>query len=238
MIRKMLFTAMLGLSLSANAQHFEIGDIPACTSVTPAAVALTNTPISLDVRVLMDGVSRATAEQIMNGAAVSYAPLGITVVNSYQAVNFSGAEAANLIAQAKSYYGGVRPAGIDIVYVLTSKDVVDGASGSSALAGLADCIGGVKYNDRAFAVGEAKDSQPINLLLYTLDAEASAKTAAHEIGHLMGGHHHYANCAESALNIGGAPCTVMFNVNNVGSDTFSLLNGIVVRGHAQAYAKP
>ena len=67
------------------------------------------------------------------------------------------------------------------------------------------------------------------------DFEAAA---AHEIGHLMGGHHHQANCVESLLNIGGSPCTLMFNFIDLQSTAFSLLNGIVVRGHGQAYAVP
>lgn len=238
MIRKFCALALFGVSLAAHAAPFEIGDIPACTAVTPAAVALDNTPLTLDVRVLLDGVSQHNAQQIMSRAADAYSGLGIAVASSYQAVSFTGLEGAGLIAQAKAYYGGERPDGIDIVYVLTDKDIVDSATTGNGLAGLADCIGGVKYADRAFGVGEAWESQPTNLLLYNLYTEKAAKTAAHEIGHLMGGHHHQANCAESALNIGGSPCTLMFNFIDLQSTGFSLLNSVIVRGHGQAYATP
>ncbi len=229
MFKKVILSLILGLPLIAQADPIEVGDLPACTSLTPAVISLDSTPVTLDVRVLLDGVSAQRGKEIMDRAADSYTPLGITVSNSYEAVSFVGNDANDLIGQAKAYYGGERPEGIDIVYVLTSKDV-------DLLNGLADCIGGVKYPDRAFAVGEALDATPTDLLLYTLHTEKPAKTAAHEIGHLLGGHHHYANCAQGALNFGGAPCTLMFNTSELKYNEFSLLNGIVVRGHAQAYA--
>ncbi|MGB1557886.1 MAG: zinc-dependent metalloprotease family protein [Oceanococcaceae bacterium] len=231
MMKKCLLLLALGLPLAAQAAPYEIGDLPACTSLTPAAISLDNDPVTLDVRVLLDGVSLQRGQDIMDRAADSYSNLGITVVNSYESVSLAGTEAQELIDQAKTYYGGQRPAGIDVVYVLTSKEF-------GTLAGLADCIGGVKYADRAFGVGEAGDDSPLNLLVYNLGTNMAAGTAAHEIGHLLGGHHHYANCVENALAIGGAPCSLMFNVGDFSSSGFSLLNGIVVRGHAQAYATP
>lgn len=238
MLKKFCVLALLGMTWGAQAAPFEIGDIPACTALTPAAVALDNTPLTLDVRVLLDGVSESTGQEIMNRAAESYAGLGIAVANSYETVSFAGVEGSGLIAQAKAYYGGERPQGIDIVYVLTDKDIIDSAVSGNGLAGLADCIGGVRYADRAFGVGEAWDGEPVNLLLYNLNTEKAVKTAAHEIGHLMGGHHHQANCVESALNIAASPCTLMFNFIDLQSTGFSLLNRVVVRGHGQAYATP
>jgi hypothetical protein len=230
MLKKLVLITTLALPLISQAEPIEIGDIPACTSLTPAAVALTNIPVTLEVRVLLDGLSTSRAQDIMSRAADAYSPLGITLTSSYETVNFFGADANTIIDEAKMHYGGARPSGADIVYVLTNKDL-------GSLAGLADCIGGVKYDDRAFGVGEADDSAALNLGLYSLFTEKAAKTAAHEIGHLMGAHHHYANCVESALNFGDAPCTSMFNASGIGSMGFSLLNGIVVRGHAQAYAQ-
>ena len=231
MMKKCLLLLALGLPLAAQAAPYEIGDLPACTSLTPAAISLDNDTVTLDVRVLLDGVSLQRGQDIMDRAADSYTPLGITMVSSFESATFVGLDAAGIIEQAKAYYGGERPAGIDIVYVLTDKEF-------GTLAGLADCIGGVKYADRAFGVGEASDATPLNLLLYNLSTEKAAKTTAHEIGHLMGGHHHYANCVENALAIGDAPCSLMFNAVDFETTSFSLLNGIGVRGHAQAYATP
>lgn len=230
MLKKLLFLAALSLPLTATAQPIEVGDIPACTSLTPAAVALTNTPATLDVRILLDGITEQRGQDIMARAADAYSPLGITVVSTYESVSFSAASAAALIEEAKLHYGGARPTGTDIVYVLTTKDM-------GSLAGLADCIGGVKYADRAFGVGTALDSDPIDLGLYTLFNESAAKTTAHEIGHLMGAHHHYANCVEDALAFNDGPCTTMFNASGFDNMGFSLLNGIVIRGHAQAFAE-
>lgn len=230
MFKKLLFMATAMLPAAAQAQPIEIGDIPACTSVTPASVSLTNTPVTLDVRILLDGISTQRGQDIMARAADAYSPLGITVTSSYESVSFSGTDAAALIEEAKIHYGGERPAGTDIVYVLTNKDL-------GTLAGLADCIGGVKYPERAFGVGIAKDADPVNLGFYALFNEGAAKTTAHEIGHLMGAHHHYANCVEGALTFGDGPCTTMFNVSGFDNMGFSLMNGIVIRGHAQSYAQ-
>lgn len=231
MMKKCLLLLSLGLPLVAQAAPYEIGDLPVCTSLTPAAISLDNDPVTLDVRVLLDGVSLQRGQDIMDRAASSYTALGVTMVSSFEPASFVGVDAAGIIEQAKAYYGGARPAGIDVVYVLTSKEL-------STVAGLADCIGGVKYADRAFGVGEAGDDSPLNLLIYNLGTNMAAGTAAHEIGHLLGGHHHYANCVENALAIGDAPCSLMFNVGDFSTSGFSLLNSIVVRGHAQAYAAP
>ncbi len=239
-MKKLLATlAAVCLPAAVQAAPYELADLPVCTALTPAAISLDSTPVTLDVRVLLDGVSLSDAKTIVAKAQSSYQPMGLTLVASYASVSFTGLEGSELIGQAKAYYGGTRPAGIDLVYVLTSKDITDGGASGTGLAGLADCIGGVKYADRAFAVGEAWDLEPVSLLgLYTLNEEKAAKTLAHELGHLLGGHHHQANCAESLVNIGGSPCTLMFNFLDLQASGFSLLNGVVVRGHAQSYANP
>ena len=93
------------------------------------------------------------------------------------------------------------------------------------------------YADRAFAVGEFTPIAQTSLVLYALGTHFAAKTFAHEVGHLMGAHHHYANCAEAAVP-GAAPCTLMFNFVDIQKLQFSTLNSLVVRGHAQLYATP
>jgi Metallo-peptidase family M12B Reprolysin-like len=224
----------------ASAEPIEIGHIPECLEVVPAAVAIPpGSSVPLDVRVLLDGVSAERGAAVMQTARQSYSPLGISLVSSFQAVSFSGTDAQGLIDQSKALFGGQRPAGIDIVYTLTSKDIeVDGQTG---VAGLADCIGGVAFPDSAFAVGEdftGADAAAIGPLF--LARNLTAKVAAHEIGHLMGGHHHYANCAEGLLADPPpdelSPCTLMFNAVDLASLNFSTLNGLVVRGHMEAYA--
>jgi hypothetical protein len=214
-----------------------IEPVPASTSVS--GVTDDGQTVELATRVLLDGVSQARAQEVFARAADSYAPLGVTLTASYETVSFSGDDAPNLIAQAKSRFGGVRPAGSDLVYVLTAKDIQ--ADGNAAVAGLADCIGGVRFADHAFAVGEVFDEDlPIGPL--TFYADATAKIAAHELGHLMGGHHHYANCAEGVKSeqevMEGSPCTLMSNFVDFQSIHFGTVNGQIVRGHAISFASP
>ncbi len=96
--------------------------------------------------------------------------------------------------------------------------------------------------DSAFAVGEDfTPDESADLGFTALARNLTAKVAAHEVGHLMGGHHHYANCAEGLLSEVGSelsPCTLMFNAVDASSLNFSSLNGLVVRGHGEAYAAP
>ena len=180
MLKTILRTAaLLSLALGSatvRAQAIDLPDIPACTAVLPGSVAVTDVPVTLDVRVLLDGVSQA--------------------------------QAAPMIDLARQAY-----------------------------AAMADCIGGVAYADRAFAVGEFTPIAQTSLVLYALGTHFAAKTFAHEVGHLMGAHHHYANCAEAAVP-GDAPCTLMFNFVDIQKLQFSTLNSLVVRGHAQLYATP
>jgi len=216
----------------------------ACLEPAPASTSVNGVTdegqaVELAARVLLDGVDQAQAQEALTRAADSYAPLGVTLTATYETVSFSGDDAQGLIDQAKQRFGGARPAGSDLVYVLTAKDIQ--ASGNTGVAGLADCIGGVRYADHAFAVGEVfEEDVPIGPLTFYTDA--TAKIAAHELGHLMGGHHHYANCAEGVKSeqevLQGSPCTLMSNFVDFQSIHFSTANSAVVRGHAISFASP
>ncbi len=221
----------------ATAQPLDLPDIPECTQLIPGAIAIENVPVTLHLRVLLDGVPQAAGEAAVAGAQQAYTAHLLTFSASYESVSFTGTDAVNLVNQAKSHFGGARPAGVDLVYVLTSKDIAAAPVGN-AVAGLADCIGGVAFPDRAFAVGEVLADSPLNLILFTAGTGLTAKTLAHELGHLLGGHHHYANCVETLLGIGGNICTLMFNDLSFQQAQFSTLNALVVRGHAQLFAAP
>jgi len=217
------------------------GEPRECLEPTPAAIGIdTGQTITLSVVTLLDGIGRARGEEVLAKAAESYAPLNVVLTSRFRTVAFTGDDADGLIQQAKNLYGGERPRGVDIVYVLTSKDIQSG--GNTAVAGLADCIGGVRFPDRAFAVGEnIAENRPLGPFVTTVNG--SAVVAAHEIGHLMGAHHHYANCAEGLasdelLALELTPCTLMFNAVNTASLRFSTVNTAVVRGHAVDYASP
>jgi len=233
--------AIFAFSSSAPAQAapIEIGHIPECTELVPAAISIDNTAVNLEARVLLDGVSLTRAQNVFQVARNSYAPLGINLTPSFESVNFNGTNAQGLIDQAKDRFGGTRPAGADLVYVLTSKNIQ--LDGQNAVAGLADCIGGVAFPSRAFAVGENFSTDEASLLGIPIAKNLTAKVAAHEIGHLMGGHHHYANCVEGLLSeFPGelSPCTLMFNAVDLASINFATLNGLVVSGHGQIWAAP
>jgi hypothetical protein len=234
-----------GIVRSTRDAPIEAEDPNACLEATPAAIGISGITdsgqtVSLDVTVLLDGVSLSLGDQIMTKAAEAYAPLGIDLnVVSYQSVSFTGTEGAALIQQAKDRFGGVRPAGSDLVYVLSNKDLT--TDGDTSLAGLADCIGGVRFAHHAFAVGEAVGIEPAAVGPFFLEVDAHPEIAAHELGHLMGAHHHYANCVEGVLQgevTDLSPCTLMFNFVDFQSLNFSVVNGPVVRGHAVQHASP
>lgn len=212
--------ACLAGATTAHAAPFDLPDLPQCTELTPGAVSVDSTPVTLGLRMVLDGVSAGQAAQFVSAAASSYAPLDIAFAVSYDSARFSSSDGPELIEEVKRFYGGRRPAGTHLVYVLTSKDLTIGGAFGDSLAGLADCIGGIAYPENAFAVGES-------------DAGFAAKVLAHELGHLMGGQHHYANCAESLPNGGDNVCTLMINDVGLAGLPFSTLNGVVVRGHAQ-----
>ena len=230
--------ATLGAASSASARAFEIGHIPTCLEAVPAAVAATSSPVTISVRVVLDGVTTAQANPIMIEAARSYGPLGLQLQWSFQSGSFSTNDSIGIINQAKALFGGQRPAGSDVVYVLTSKDISGGVNGSS-VAGQADCIGGVAFPENAFAVGEADQAyEPAEIGPVYIGAETPARIAAHEIGHLMGAHHHYAECPTIRLIRGDNLCTLMINDVGLAGRLFSPVNGAIVQGHAQKYARP
>lgn len=216
-----------------------------CLEPVPASVSIDFLQnVELRTLVLLDGITRERAQQVMTTAASSYAPLNISLTWRFRDVSFATDDADALIQAAKDLYGGQRPAGYDLVYVMTPKDIQ--LDGNTAVAGLADCIGGVRFPETAFAVGEdfgaAEDpGRPLGPFVHTVNG--SAVVVAHELGHLMGAHHHYGNCVEGItpldlLKKELTPCTLMFNAVNFASLPFSALNSTVVRGHAVDYAKP
>lgn len=228
---------------ASSSNAFELG-VPDCGQLVPAALPTTlasSSPVSLDVAVLVDGNLPIDAQRVVTTAARPYGSLGITVNPTYRRVSFRGASATGLVNQARSLLGGSRPPGIDVVLVLTAKDVE--AGGDRSVAGMADCIGGVGVPNRGFAVSEVFDpeNESFGVGPLTLFANLSAKVAAHEIGHLLGAEHHFANCVEgipsSLTQLKLQPCTLMFNSVDVASLNFSTVNGQIVRGHAEAYAR-
>lgn len=236
----------------------------------PAAVAApvvhdTTSRIPLEVRVLLDVAEApqitalrtdgdpdndAEAEAMLDavvaelapnfeGAIETYARLAIDLQLSYDVLSTGDDEPSStvqLIAQAKEQYGGAVPEGVDVVYVATD-NLVEGA-----VAGQADCVGGMAYDEHSFASGRVdRPEEPLDFLGATFFAQTNVIVFAHEVGHLLGAHHHFTNCVESMAHYPGtsdalAVCGVMINDVGLAGDVFSTVNSVVVRGYANEFA--
>ena len=226
----------------ARAQAIEVGPVVECLEAVPAAVASPLPGENIDVRVhvvLDQGVTLEEGERTMQWAQDAYSLLGMTLIPSYTTAVTSADDTDTIFKELKALFGGQRPAYAHLVYLLTKRDIAAGAGGT-AVAGQADCIGGVMYPETAFAVGEYSDEPGDGEGgLFGFGVRQSARIAGHEIGHLFGAHHHYANCVEAAGNETDAhQCTLMFNDVGLTGLKFSSLNASVVRGHALAYLQP
>lgn len=146
-------------------------------------------------------------------------------------------ETRKVIELAKAQFGGARPAGTDLVYVLTDLDLYAEGIGDG-VAGQADCIGGVEYPEHAFAVGEIFPAITFGPAAFY--REGTAKIMAHELGHLMGAHHHYQSCGPHAVGetvAGGVgACSLMTNFVDFTTFEFSPLNSGIVRANAVDHA--
>lgn len=226
---------------TAAAQPIETGEPPNCTELVPTALSTDySTPLVLRVRVLLDGVLPAVAEQAIDVAARSYAPLGIRLQVDYaQAPATTATDPAAFFSAARAATGGVRPDGVHLVYTMTTRDLVGSGASGQSVAGQADCIGGIAFADRGFAVGEVDDSPPYDAPgPGTMFGETTAKIAGHELGHLLGAHHHYANCAEAPIGDEDASgCTLMINDVGLAELRFSSLNAAMIRGHAELWTR-
>jgi hypothetical protein len=223
-----------------------------CDEFVPAAAGLDlGQPIELSVMLLLDGTDARVAAQLMERAAASYAAQNIQLVlRRTRAVTFTSTTSTGLIDEAKAFVGGIRPRGIDIVGTLTNK-VMQAFAPGFTVVGQADCIGGIRYDDRSFFVAtdiRASETPTSGAggTLYQLgfnpNVAAASEVLSHEMGHLMGAHHHYANCVEGNLSDDGpndlSPCTLMFNSVNFAGLAFGTLESAVVRGHAVNFAAP
>lgn len=196
--------------------------------------------VVLDVHVLLVGVDMGGAARIMDQVAGVFSPIGIKVRPTFETVDLeihpeedtsatgtvlSTSDSEAYIAASKEHLGGKRPWFADVVYTMVSREL------ESAVAGQADCVGGIVYPDAAFAVGETGTGTP------SLE-RVSAKIAAHEIAHLLAAHHHFANCVEGNLEEPqyGDACTLMFNDVFFVSLLLSQLEAAVVRSYALDYA--
>lgn len=227
-----------------------------CLEAVPEEVMLpvldSGQMVELSVLLLLDGTDAAVAKQVMARAAESYRPLNISLVlKGTKTVSYTTTVSDQLIAAAKASVGGKPPKGIDLVGVFTTKEMQAATGGAGTVVGQADCIGGVRWDDTSFfVVSDIRDIEnpttgntgTLNSLGLNPNVDATAEVMAHEMGHLMGAHHHYSNCVEGNLTSAGpsdvSPCTLMFPAVNFASLNFAALEGSTVRGHAVKHAAP
>jgi hypothetical protein len=256
----LLVAALLVVPAPAGAEP------PDCEERVPAAYTPPTEPtrnVTLSTLVVLDGAGVADARRTTDEVARVYAPLGVTVRATYRQARLAGdapqpdgtpaGRPDQLLPQLKKAVRASRPKGTDVVFLLTDKRLFtwphdldgDGTPDEGerryGVAGVAECIGGVRWPDKSFALSVG----PYSDLWNVRDA---ALTMAHEIGHLLGAHHEYAECA-SGTSDGPRDgvvraCTVMFNATygrgpvHTMSDRWSALEAAVIRGHATEYAAP
>ena len=244
-----------GVAMRTREQAFD-ADQADCLEAVPEEISVPGVldngqTIELSVMLLLDGTDAAVAGQLMARAAESYAPLGVNLVlKKTKTVAFASSLSGDLITAAKATVGGTPPRGIDLVGVFTNK-TMQSIAGGATVVGQADCIGGVRFDEHSFFVvsdiRSIEDPQTgttgtLNSLGFNPNVDATAEVMAHEMGHLMGAHHHYANCVEGNLSSASpddlSPCTLMFNAVNFASLNFETLSAAVVRGHAVQFAAP
>lgn len=236
---------------------FDVEDAD-CSATPPAAYSPSaidgGQEVSVEVGVFLDGISKRRARELMAKAAAPYAELDVSLVPAfYKPIRIapdstaSGESRATVDAgtamnQVKSILGGKRPAGVDVVHVVTAKDVTLPAYGSAPV-GVAECAGGVQWDDKAFSISEDQgvDTYSIDAPGVTNVMDSPAEAIAHEIGHLLGGLHEYKSCAEGAspgdaTNADPSPCTIMSDVVDLASLRFGTVEGAVVRGYALEFA--
>lgn len=204
---------------------------PPATSIDPI--------LPLEARVLSEAGDLATVKRYMKVTKDAFARIGISLKLRYQTVVppeewFAGSGLGDgptqpeILEFMKATFGGQRPPGVDVVYFMTR----------AWAGGFSDCIGGIRFADRAFAFGSI-DYATEGLLPSPTTNEGVI--AAHEIGHLLGAQHHYANCVEAqpsgALRGDTNPCTTMWPVAAQASSTFGLLERSFIRRYTAEYAK-
>ena len=218
---------------------------------------------TVSVLVLADGLSRKQARLPMTEASELYSALGVDLAYRVKPVTFAGhapdaegrpaGDVTELFTQLRDEVSGVRPEGTDIVHLLTSKRLFvwqdgdgDGEPDESertyGAAGVAFCIGGVRWDETSFAMSQARTDDP------TWTIEEAGITMAHELGHLLGGQHQHANCvdgtAQGPQEGRVRPCTVMFAATydlgtlHTMSTEWARTEAAVIRGHVEAYTGP
>lgn len=218
--------------------------VPAQQTLAQLPAGRTTPEVRLDVLVLLEKRHLAQVRADVAKAATSYSPLGIALVPRFRVVgpvpDLAGSGVAYL-EWAKKVVGGKRPAGSDVVYLATDRYIDS--------TGRADCIGGVAHPEHAFAVGQLTVSGLVGVKVEGIPTpipdppvkDGGVLLVVHEIGHLLGAHHHYGAACVGVRSAAdpSRPCDVMLSlVKQQTGLQFGPVNAAVVRDHAERFARP
>ncbi len=231
-----------------------------CVGVVPhVPTNPTRTTITANIVVALDGVTVADAKKVVAKASSGYAPglvpqltpdIKIKVVAYHDLTSkLKGNEVTgfvveenpigkDLMSQMIRYYRAKYPKlKRHHVHLLTSKDI-SGAPYGKAVAGIANCIGGIG-TPYGYAITEITKAKPIDIGPLAAVSNVDAKNMAHEMGHVFGAHHHYSNCVED-LPTGLAAqttdvCSTMWPELSLLSLHFSAAEVLAIRGYAEAH---
>lgn len=148
-------------------------------------------------------------------------------IHGHDEAEFPTTHFQGVIEDAQRHYEAAHPSlRRELVHVVTGREIPDAA-------GMANCIGGAGNESLAYSWGEAAPDR------YSprIASDASTRIAAHEIGHLLAAHHHYASCGETGYRAFRTTeaCTIMLPVVDLMQLRFSSLNRLVMRGYADAH---
>ncbi len=146
------------------------------------------------------------------------------------------------LAFLKKRMGGKRPVGIDAVYLATTRTLDSG--------GRADCIGGIAADDSAFAVGMLEVAGIVGVSITGIDLpidpskdgppipDSGGLVLAHELGHLLGAHHHYGEGCEPGAADPQHACDLMQTISPQTLGLyFAPVTKAVIRDHADRYLR-
>lgn len=229
---------------AADDQHSDCSMfVPAQQSLGQLPTTRTSPSVRLDVLVVTEKRLLPTVRESVALAARSYADLGIVLAPRYQlvrAVPDLDADSQAYVDWLKSLFRDRRPRGADVVYLATDRYI--------GAAGQADCIGGIAQDDHAFAVGMTSLGGLVGVTIEGLGIPAieppvkdgGALLIVHEIGHLLGAHHHYGGACAHGRSVDDPtrPCDVMLTVLTQQTGLrFGPVNAAVVRDHAERFAR-
>lgn len=213
---------------------------PNCTEIppedNPASIVSGTDPLTLKVRFVFERGDRKLAKNYVATTVGAFDRIGVDLEPSFERIDVpedweedalsSGPDMREQIEHVRGHYGGRRPKQTDAVYYFSRYWA----------GGFADYIGGIRWADRAFAIGSTDYATEGIVPSPTVD---EGVIAAHELGHLLGAHHHYSNCAEAAPKgtLAGSPgaCTTMSPFAATASTTFGLLEAAFIRHYVETY---